>query len=46
MFREADAAPARALIARYLVLPELAPVTRQPAGSRLTLVQLSAAPGG
>ena len=40
VFREAEAAPARALVARHLVLPELAPVTAYSPGSGLTLVKL------
>ena len=40
VFREAEAAPARALVAEQLVLPELAPVTAYPPGSGLTLVKL------
>ena len=40
VFREAEATRARGLVAGHLVLPELAPVTAQPPGSRLTAVKL------
>ena len=42
VFREAEAAAARALVAEQLVLPELAPITAYPLGSGLTLAKLVA----
>lgn len=39
-FQEAEAGPARSLVADHLVLPELAPVTAYPPGSGLTLAKL------
>jgi len=39
-YRPAELAPLRALVARAVTLPELAPITRQPPGSALTLVKL------